>query len=646
MAPWWLVSPDSTQPFQSLLRSVIDSSPSGLLLVDAEGKIVLVNREVERLFGYSREELIAKSVDLLLPEQFRGGHSEHRAGFVKEPRARAMGAGRDLYGLRKDGTQVPLEIGLTPLIAEEGVFVLSSIVDITARKRAEARFRLAVESSPNGMIMVDPTGRIVLVNREVERLFGYKREELLGQTVEILVPVRFRQHHPKYRGEFFREPHRRAMGAGRNLFGLRKDGTELPVEIGLNPIETEDGLFVLSSIVDISARQQAEEERRRLEEQLRHAQKLEAIGTLAGGIAHDFNNVLGAVFGYAELLQDEVESDEAKADVRELLTSAERGRQLVRQILAFSRRQAIVRKPIALGPSVTDAAKALRPTLPATVDLQVRIHPDAPRVLADATGIHQIVMNLCTNAVQAMPVGGVLEIAVEPFYLRDSSARARPGLREGTYTVVKVKDTGVGMEQAVQARAFEPFYTTKPPGAGTGLGLAIVRGIVLDHDGTVELESGVGRGTIVTCMFPSLESAEDLTPEEPPAVPVGNGERILFVDDERALARIAERTLQDLGYRPIVETDSTRALESVRQAPGAFDLLVTDFSMPTLTGLELARAVTAIRPDLPILLATGFVEDIPPEDLEAAGVRATIRKPVTRRELAHAIHALLPTRAP
>jgi len=605
---------------------------------------VLVNREVERLFGYTREELLAKSVDLLLPQQLRGEHAGHRAGFIKEPRARSMGAGRDLYGLRKDGSQVPLEIGLTPLITEEGVFVLSSIVDITARKRAEARFRLAVESSPNGMIMVDQTGKIVLVNREVERLFGYGREELLGQSVEVLVPERFRHHHPVYRTEFFREPHRRAMGAGRNLFGLKKDGTELPVEIGLNPIETEEGLFVLSSIVDISARQHAEEERRRLEEQLRHAQKLEAIGTLAGGIAHDFNNVLGAVFGYAELLQAQVDDDEAKTDVRELLTAAERGRQLVRQILAFSRRQPLVRKPIGLGQAVEDAAKLLRPTLPANVNLQLRIHPDTPRVLGDATGIHQIVMNLGTNAAQAMPVGGILEIAVEPFYLRDSAARARPGLREGTYAVVSVKDTGVGMNEGVQARAFEPFFTTKPPGSGTGLGLAIVRGIVLDHEGAIDLESTLGRGTTVSCLFPTLESADDLAPTELSAVPPGGGERILFVDDQRALVRIAERTLQDLGYRPIVETDSSRALDAVRRAPGAFDIMVTDFSMPTLSGLELARAVHAIRPDLPILLATGFVEDIPPEDLAAAGIRATIRKPVTRRELGLAISALLPAR--
>ena len=617
--------------------------------MDADGKIVLVNREVERLFGYTREELLAKPVDLLLPLRFREGHSGFREGFMREPRTRSMGAGRDLFGLHKNGSEVPVEIGLTPLVTEEGVFVLSSIVDISSRKRAEARFRLAVESSPNGMVMVDPAGNIVMVNREIERLFGYARQELLGKSIEILVPERFRGHHPGDRARFFRAPNRRAMGAGRDLFGLRKDGTELPVEIGLNPIETEDGVFVLSSIVDISARQKAEEERRLLEEKLRHAQKLEAIGTLAGGIAHDFNNILGVVFGYAELLQGEAPTEQAQEDIRELLSAAERGRQLVRQILAFSRRQPIQRKPLPLGETAAEAVRLLRPMLPPEVELRFHVAPGTPRVLGDATGIHQVLMNLGTNAAHAMPNGGVLEIAVEPFYVRDSVARARPDLREGAYARIWVRDTGTGMEESVLQRAFEPFYTTKPTGTGTGLGLAIVRGIMLDHDGTIELESAPGEGTAVTCLFPSLPAVEEpAQPLEDP-IPQGSGERILFVDDERSLGGIADRNLRDLGYQPTVLTDAQEALELLGRLPHDFDLLITDLTMPRLSGLDLARAVSAIRPDLPILLATGYVEDIPQAELDAAGVAATARKPLTRRELGEVVHALLhrePRRAP
>jgi signal transduction histidine kinase len=415
----------------------------------------------------------------------------------------------------------------------------------------------------------------------------------------------------------------------------------VPVEIGLNPIETEDGVFVLSSIVDISARQRAEEERRQLEEKLRHAQKLEAIGTLAGGIAHDFNNILGVVFGYAELLQSEVKTQQGREDIRELITAAERGRQLVRQILAFSRRQLIQRKPLPLGEAAAEAVKLLRPMLPPEVELRFHVTPGTPRVLGDVTGIHQVLMNLGTNAVQAMPAGGVLEIAVEPFYVRDSVARARPDLREGTYARLRVRDTGTGMEDAIRQRAFEPFYTTKPTGTGTGLGLAIVRGIMLDHDGAIELESAPGEGTMVTCLFPTLHALEEaVQPGEAP-IPRGAGERILFVDDERALCGIAERNLRDLGYQPTVLTDAGEALELLRQAPQSFDLLITDFTMPRVTGLDLSRLVRAVRPDLPILLATGFVEDIPRVDLDAAGIDATARKPLTKRELGEIVQQQL-----
>lgn len=311
------------------------------------------------------------------------------------------------------------------------------------------------------------------------------------------------------------------------------------------------------------------------------------------------------------------------------------------QILAFSRRHPIVRKPLPLGDAVAEAARLLRPTLPPGVDLQVNVHPDAPRVLGDETRIHQLLMNLGTNAGHAMPDGGVVEFTVEPFYVRDSMARARPNLREGTYALLRVRDTGVGMDDEVRERAFEPFYTTKGAGTGTGLGLAIVRGIVLDHEGSVDLESEPGKGTTVTCLFPPLVAgAEAAVPDALP-IPAGAGERILFVEDEPSLADIAYRILQDLGYRATIETQSTRAVELLRETPEAFDLLVTDLSMPHFSGLELARAAHAMRPDLPILLATGFIEDIPANELEAAGVRATVRKPLTRRELGEAVHAIL-----
>jgi PAS domain S-box-containing protein len=627
------------------MRAVVDSSPSGLLMTDAAGTIVLVNREIERLFGYAREELLGRTVEVLVPERFRGPHPAFRAGFIHDPKVRAMGAGRELFGLRKDGTEVPIEIGLTPVATEEGLFVISSIVDITERKRGEARFHAALESSPNGIVMVDRIGRIVLVNREVERLFGYSREELLGQSIEILVPEQSRLLHPEFRTEYFDEPMTRAMGAGRELYGLRKDGTQVPVEIGLNPIDTNEGLFVLGSIVDITARKAAEAERQRLEEQLRQSQKLEAIGTLAGGIAHDFNNILGMIAGYAELAREAAGSQPAAADIDEVLKAAERGKELTQRILRFSRHQETVRQPVDLTALLGDIAGLLRAMLPTSIDIQVRVDSGVPRVLANATSVQQVVMNLATNARDAMPEGGALELDLRPLYVRDSMARAHPELHEGPYVSVTVADTGPGMEAGLRARVFEPFFTTKEPGKGSGLGLAIVHGIMREHHGAVILESEPGSGTRVKCLFPALETEEvPATVAFEPEVH-GHGEHILFIDDEPSLAALGGRRLEALGYLATALSNPREALDVFRADPAKYAAVVTDYTMPGLTGVALARAIVSIRPDIPIVLLTGFIEDLPPEQLTGAGVRKLIRKPATIRELSLAVAEVLRPRA-
>jgi PAS domain S-box-containing protein len=505
----------------------------------------------------------------------------------------------------------------------------------------ELRLRAAVESAPSGLLMTDARGHVVLVNREIERLFGFSREELLGKPVEALVPERFRGGHGGFRAGFMADPRMRAMGAGRDLYGLRKDGTEVPVEIGLTPVATEEGLFVLASIVDITARQRSEAERRRLEEELRQAQKLEAVGTLAGGIAHDFNNILFGITGYAELIGKAATPEAAREDLAELLKAAARGKELVERILVFSRRQPAERRPIELAPTVAEAAKLLRATLPPSIEVRVALHPQAPRVMGDATAIHQVLMNLGTNAAHAMPSGGVLEITVEPRYLRDSVVRSHPGLHEGWYAVMAVRDTGSGMEAAVRSRAFEPFYTTKPKGSGTGLGLSMVHTIVTSHEGAVDLESEPGRGTTVRCFLPALLEAQGDLQRPAADLPRGDGQRLLLVEDEPTLAQMGRRRLGLLGYQVTAETDVVRALETFRAAPDRFDLVISDYLMPGMVGLDFAREVHNLRPDVPIMLLTGYIEDLPEETIRAAGVRRLVAKPVTIEVLGRVLHELL-----
>ena len=486
-------------------------------------------------------------------------------------------------------------------------------------RAAELRLRAAVESAPSGLLMTDARGVVVLVNREVERLFGYSREELLGRPVESLMPERFRSGHAGFRGGFMADPRMRAMGAGRDLFGLRKDGTAGPGEIGLTPVAAEEGSVVRASVV--------------------------AIGTLAGGFAHVFNIILFGITGYAELAGRAVTLVEARADLDELLRAAGRGRELVERILVFSRREPTERRPLEIGATVAEAARLLKATLPATIELKVTVHPQSPQVLADATAIHQIVMNLGTNSAHAMPRGGVLEILVELQYLRDSAVRSHPGLHEGPYAVLVVRDTGVGMDAGVRGRVFEPFFSTRPKGAGTGLGLSMVHSIMTSHEGVIDLDSAPGRGTTVSCFFPALPEAREEERKEAAEAPRGRGERVLLVDDEPSLAAMNKRRLEALGYAATVDSEPERALDMFRSRQAEFDLVISDYLMPKLTGLDFARAIHNLRPEVPIALLTGYIEELPEETLRAAGVRRLINKPVLLQELAAAVHALLAARA-
>jgi PAS domain S-box-containing protein len=289
-------------------RRIVEASPSALVMVDAEGRIELVNAQSERLFGYDRNELVGRSVEMLIPPRFRGHHPQLRTGFSADPRSRPMGAGRELYGLRRDGSEFPVEIGLNPIETDQGLKILSAIVDITERRRSAERFRRVVEAAPNAMVMISRQGRIEMVNAEAERVFGYDRSELLGQSIEVLVPERFRSQHPALRRDFFAAPASRPMGEGRDLFGLRKDGSEFPVEIGLNPIETEDGTMILSAIVDISDRKQKEESIR---------QALREKDVLLSEVHHRVKNNLQIIHSLLDLQSSQIDDPTVVAMLRD-----------------------------------------------------------------------------------------------------------------------------------------------------------------------------------------------------------------------------------------------------------------------------------------------------------------------------------------
>jgi len=497
-----------------------------------------------------------------------------------------------------------------------------------------ALVRIAFDLSPSGMLAVDAAGTILAANREAERLFGWSQEELIGRPVETLVPGRWRAEHPGHRSTFQADPHARPMGVGRELYALRKDGVEFPVEIGLNPVRHEGRLVVLASVVNISAR-------REQEENLRRAQKLEAIGVLAGGIAHDFNNILLGIVGHAELvLRESPLSAQSRQDLERVLRAAGRGRELVQRILQFSREGEVALGPVRLEHTLGEVIQLLRASLPSTIEIRAELDPDTPPALSEEARIHQVLMNLGTNAAHAMPEGGVLSIALAPFMVTPEFAQAHPGMSPGPHARITVRDTGVGMSADVRERVLEPFYTTKPFGQGTGLGLSIVHGIVRAHHGALEIASAPGHGTTVTITLPSGQPQTGGAAPDIAAEADARRLHVLFVEDEEVLALMQRRQLEHLGYQVTVHTSSPEALEDFRSRPDAFALLITDDTMPRMTGRVLAQEVLSIRPDLPVLMVSGGNSG-DPQAIAAIGIRGVLRKPHSAAELEGAIRRAL-----
>ncbi|MFO1011600.1 MAG: PAS domain S-box protein [Planctomycetota bacterium] len=633
---------DPARVTEARLRAVLEACPAALIMTDRDGRIVLLNRAVEELFGYAREELLGQRVEVLVPEALRDAHLRHRANFLQDPRVRRMADGKELRGRRANGTELPLEITLTPIVSDEGVFVLSSIVDLSERKNAAARFRVAVESSPNGMIMVDSQGAIILVNREIERLFGWSQEELLGRPVELLVPERFRGKHVGQRDGFFARPYRRAMGEGRELHGLHRDGTELPIEIGLNPIEVDGRTVVLASIVDITARKRAEQEQRRLEDQLQQAQKLEAIARLASGIAHDFNNLLMGVIGCAGLAKRSLEPGHPAAEpIDDIAEAARRGAGLTRDLLDFSRRKPIDVHSSELNDVVRVAARMLRQVIGEDIELALDLCPGGGPILANPTHIEHVLLNLAVNARDAMPRGGKLRIATREHEFHAPHVTRGGTLAPGAYLSLEVEDSGTGMSPETQARVFEPFFTTKPIGTGTGLGLYTVYSIVERLSGGIELDSQVGRGTCFRILFPkrasTLSESVKTSPAPTVTLPATSSGRVLVVEDERLIRVTLRHTLEAMGYVVVLAEDGKSALEKARACDGKIDLVLSDIVLPDSSGPEIVEALKRERPDLRALYMSAYSTDLLVQQGRVSPGTHTLEKPFEDATLARAV---------
>jgi len=612
-------------------------------LPDEDSTTVFICGNAEELTGYSVDDFLQRK--RLWPSIV---YPEDRARVLKRLkdslRSRTTFVAEYRIATRDGGTRWVRDKARPALDETGGIVRIDGFVeDITERRlvaealrKSEERYRLLFEASHDGIASVDSEGRFIEANRAYCTMVGYSPDELRElEDFYAITPERWRGWE---REEMW---NRRLLRKGfTDVYEkeyIRKDGTVFPVELQAFAAFDRDGEpdYIWAVVRDIT-------ERRRLDESIQQSRKMEAIGTLAGGIAHDFNNILGVIVGYLELAQDDTPATSpVRQYLDEMLKSASRAKDLVRQILSFSRKNRDGKRPVLIPQIVTEAAGLLRSTLPALIEIRQHIDEQAGMVYADPTRIHQIVMNLCTNAAYAMQEhGGVLEIGVRPVSLTEEHENRFHGLAPGPYIELVISDTGCGIDAAILPRIFEPFFTTKEKHKGTGMGLAVVHGIVKDCGGDITVESRIGKGTTCTVVLPLAAANHEMQERMPAAVP-GGTECILFVDDEKNLTDIATRGLQSLGYTVVACNSAREALEAFERSPDTFDLVITDQTMPHMTGYDLTKRLLARRPDLPVILSSGYSETMTTEKAKAAGIKKFVFKPVSKQELAQTIREVL-----
>ncbi len=621
-------------------RNIVQESPMGMHMYElhADGTLVLLdaNPAAERITGIGTPSVVGRTLGEAFP---------HLAASDVADRLQLAAA----LGIPWQTTNLTFEDGSESAILEMYAFQTSPcraaamFLDVTNRKATESalrtseqRLRAVFDAATNvAFVITDaaPEPSIIEASPGAERTFGYRRGELVGEPLRrLLVPDS---------DTILQHSYARMRDGGEGFAGemtlVRHNGELFPALVRTNPLTNDAGAVYGVLIVGLDVSEQ-----RQLETFLQQSQKMEALGTLAGGIAHDFNNILGAVIGYSELARMNLPQESPIAGhLDQVLTAANRARDLVAQILAFSRRGDQKMRPLELGPIVREALRMLRASIPTTVDIRHRVSREARAVRANPTQVHQVLMNLCTNAAHAMrDQGGVLQIEVAPEVLDEDAVADLPDCAPGTYVKLTVRDTGHGIDPATLGRIFDPYFTTKEKGVGTGLGLAVVHGIIKACNGGIQVASEVGVGTVIDVYLPQIDEPTSGETLRPTPLPMGT-ERILFVDDEEALVITTRRMLERLGYRVTVSISSRDALERFTRRPDSFDLVITDQTMPQLTGDQLARRMLELRPQTPIILCTGFSETMTEEKALEIGITSYLMKPLVMRTLATTVRAAL-----
>jgi len=640
-----------------LSADLLEALPDAIVVVDRDGTIVQLNSQTQQLFGYDRDELLGQKVEVLVPESYRRQHQHHRDDFAAHPKTRRMGADLELYGRRRDGSEFPVEISLSPASTLNGTFVLSAIRDISDRTRiaeelrraneelhrrtaeqlGEYRSRLAliIDSSEDAIISKSLDGTITSWNKGAERIYGYTPEEVIGKPISLLAPN-------NRTDEITEILEKIAKGESIEHYEserLAKDGRRLNVSISVSPLRDAKGDIVGASAIarDITAQKRAEG-------QFRQSQKMEAIGRLAGGVAHDFNNILAIINACTEFLRDRIDpAAEPSHYIENIKTATERGAALTRQLLAFSRTREVQPRVLDLNERLKDIGKLLRPLMGDDIEILIVSKSPAAVVEADPNQLDQVLVNLAVNARDAMPNGGKFILETRAAKFDEAFADQHQAMPAGKYVVLAVSDTGNGMDESTVARIFEPFFTTKEAGKGTGLGLSTVYGIVKQSAGHILVYSEPGHGTTFKIYLPSADHKIGLEskPEVETVAPKRQGTNILLVEDDETMRSLTKQVLLEHGYSVVDADDGKSALEWVKSHPDPIDLLLTDVVMRRMSGPELVDRLSASNPNLKVVYMSGYTGELIAErEMLKRGI-TLLEKPFTRTALLNTIHTTL-----
>jgi PAS domain S-box-containing protein len=655
-----LAAEASLKESEARYRTLTESSPMGVFSLDSAGRVGYSNPRLREICGVPDGAAYAWT-DLLHTEDservLAGLAAAAQACAPYRDRVRIVRPAGELRWADVQASPVP---GASAQISHVGT--VDDVTDTLEAgrqrdeilaglhaERADAQFRGLLEAAPDAMVCVDSGGSIVLVNAQTERLFGYRREELAGQPVEILVPDTIKASHPSRRAGYVADPRPRAMGEGMELAARRRDGSTFPAEISLSAIETDEGVLVMAAVRDVTERLELQAGRVRLQNRLNQSQRLESLGQLAGGVAHDFNNLLAVIGSYAAFVAEEVASGAPKAgwesvrdDVRQIEQATQRAAGLTSQLLAFARREVIQPRVLDLNDTIADVEQLLIRTLGEHVELATELAAEPCPVVADPGKIEQVLVNLAVNARDAMPGGGQLAIKTATTDVDADYAAGRAGLSPGRYVSLKVSDTGAGMPQEVIDKAFEPFFSTKTKTGGAGLGLATVYGIITQAGGYVQIYSEPDMGTVVTMLLPATSlAAVTSAPAKEEATARHGGGTVLLVEDEAALREVTQRILARDGYDVLTATNGRDAVEVATKHLGSIELLVTDVVMPQMAGREAAEQIRALYPAAKVLFMSGYTAGaLDTGGILEAGVNL-IEKPFNGASLLAKLHEIM-----